>query len=103
MGTPIFSYKVSRSIHSVLNSGVTGFCFESKLRKSSDDLFFGRHEEKLETFAIICVAASLETLHEDPTIRALQKSATTGCLETTSRTAPDGNLTVTMIVIRSAS
>jgi len=34
------------------------------------------HEGKLETFAIICVAASLETLQEDPTVRALQKSMT---------------------------
>ena len=85
MGTPIFSYKVSRSIHSVLNSSVTGFCFESKLRKTSDHRFFGRHEEKLEAFAKICVAASLETIRKDPTIRALQKSTTTGCLETTQR------------------
>ena len=28
-----------RGIHSMLNNSVTGFCFESKLRKSSDDLF----------------------------------------------------------------
>jgi len=67
----------------VLKSGVTGFCFDSKLRKSSKDLFFGCHEGKLETFAKICVAASLETLREDPTVRALQK--TTGCLENTQR------------------
>jgi len=85
MGTPLFSYKVSRSIHSVLNSGVTGFCFDWKLRKSSEDLFFGRHEEKLETFAKICAAASLETLRKDTNICILQKSTTTGCLETTQR------------------
>ena len=29
---------------------------------------FGHHEEKLETFAKSCVAASLETLHKGPTI-----------------------------------
>ena len=45
--------------------------------------FFGRHKGKLETFAKISVAASLETLHEDPTVHALLKSATTGCLENT--------------------
>ena len=45
--------------------------------------FFGRHEGKLDTSAKICVAASLETLREDPTVCILQKSATTGCLETT--------------------
>ena len=88
MGTLLFSYKVSRGIHSVLNSGVTGFCFDSKLRKSaSEDLFsfFGRHKGKLVTFAKICFAASLETLHEYPIVCALQKSATTGYLETTQR------------------
>ena len=47
--------------------------------------FFGHHEGKLDTFAKICVTASLETLREDPTVRTLQKSATTGCLETTQR------------------
>jgi len=86
MGMPLFSYKVSQGIHSMLNSGVTGFCFNSKLRKSSEDLFlffFSRHEGKLDTFAKNCVAASLETLCEDPTVRALQMSVTTGCLETT--------------------
>jgi len=92
MDTLLFSYKVSQGIHSVLNSSVIGFCYESKLRKSYDDcFFFGGYEGKLETFAKICVAASLETLHKDPTIRALQKSATTGCwklLSEISRTAP---------------
>ena len=54
-----------------------GFCFDTKLRKCSEELFFFGHDEgKLETFVKICVAASLETLHEDPTIRALQNSAT---------------------------
>ena len=79
MGAPFFSYKVSRGIHSGLNSGVTGFCFDLKLRKCSEDLFFfffGCHEGKLETFTKICVAASLETLRKDPTVLALQKSAT---------------------------
>jgi len=47
--------------------------------------FFVRHEGKLEAFAKICVAVSLETQREDPSIHALQKSATTGCLETTQR------------------
>ena len=37
---------------------------------------FGHHKGKSETFAKICVAASLETLRKDPTIGALQKSAT---------------------------
>ena len=38
-----------------------------------------------ETLAKICVAASLETLRKDPTIRALQKFVITGCWETTQR------------------
>ena len=58
----------SRGIHGMLNSGVTGFCLDSKLRKSSEDHFFyfGHHEGELETLAKICVAVSLETLHEIP-------------------------------------
>ena len=66
MGAPFFSYKVSRDIHSGLNSGVTGFCFDSRLRKCSEDLsyflFFWFPQRKLETFAKFCVAASPETL-----------------------------------------
>jgi len=42
---------------------LTGLCFDLKLRKCGEDLFFWL---KLETFAKICVAASLETLREDP-------------------------------------
>jgi len=45
MGMAIFSYKASWSIHSVLNSSVTDFCFESKLRKSSDELFLAATKE----------------------------------------------------------
>jgi len=70
----------------VLSSGVTGFCFDSKLRKSSEDLFFlVITKENWRPSQKNCVAASLKTLHEDTTIRAMQKSATTGCLETTQR------------------
>ena len=59
---------------------------ELKLRKSSDDHYmFGRHKGKWRPSQKICVAASLETLREDPTICAPQKSATTGCFETTQR------------------
>jgi len=39
MGVPLFGYNFSRGIHSRLNSGVTGFCFELKLRKCSENLF----------------------------------------------------------------
>ena len=38
-------------------------------------VFFGHHEGKLETFAKICVAASLETLREDLTVRVRDKQA----------------------------
>ena len=77
MGAPLFSYKVSRSILGVLNSGVTGFCFHSKLRKSSKDLFFlvATKENWRPSPAKICGAASLKTLREDPSVRALQKQA----------------------------
>ena len=85
MGTPFFSYKVSQGIHSMLNSSATGFCFESMLKKSRDDLFLVATKENWRSSQKICVGASLETLHEDPSLHALQKSATTGCLETTQR------------------
>ena len=92
MGAPLSGYNVSRGIHSRLNSGVTGFCFDLKLRKCSEDLFsflfFGRHEGKLESFAKICVAASLETLREDPTVRVHDKQAVRKLLSEISRTAP---------------
>ena len=66
----------------MLNSSVTGFCFESKLGKSSDDLFFRRYKGKLEAFTKTYVTVSLEILYKDPSIRALQK---TGSLEITQR------------------
>ena len=50
--------------------------------------FFGRHEGKLETFAKICVAASLETLREDLTVRVRDKQAAWKLLSEISRTAP---------------
>ena len=58
----------------MLNSGVTGYCFDPKLRKSSEDLFLVATKENWGP-SQICAA-----LCEDPTVRALQKSATTGCL-----------------------
>ena len=71
----------------MLNSSVTGFCFNSKLRKSSEDLFFGLHEGKLDTSAKICVAVLLETLREDPTIRIRDKLAAWKLHSKISRTA----------------
>jgi len=71
MGAPLFSYNISRGIRSGLNSGVNWPLFQLKVKeiKCSEDFFFGRHKGKLETFAKICVAVSLETLHEDLTVR----------------------------------
>ena len=42
-------------------------------------------KENWRTIAKIYGAVSLKSLREDPTVRALQKSATTGYLETTQR------------------
>ena len=53
--------------------------------------FFGRHEGKLETFAKICVVASLETLREDPTVRIRDKQAAWKLLSKISRTAPEAS------------
>ena len=50
--------------------------------------FFGRHEGKLETFAKICVAVSLEALREDLTVRVRDKQAAWKLLSEISRTAP---------------
>jgi len=88
-GCAPFGYNVSRGIHSGLNSSVIGFCFSSKLRKCSEDLFFGRHEGKLEAFAKICVAASMEILRKDPTVCVCDKQAVWKLLSEISRTAPE--------------
>jgi len=84
------------TFHEVYTAGwiavLTGLWFDSKLRKCSEELFvsfFGRHEGKLETFAKICVAASLETLREDLTVRVCDKQAALKLLSEISRTAPE--------------
>jgi len=68
--------------------GVTGFCFEVK-EMQWRTFFFGRHEGKLETFAKNCVAASLETLRDDPAARVRDKQAVWKLLSKISRTTPD--------------
>ena len=50
--------------------------------------FFGRHEGKLETFAKICVAASLETLRKDLTVCVRNKQAAWKLLNEISKTVP---------------
>ena len=63
--------------------------------------FFGRHEGKLETFAKFCVAVSLETLREDPTLcalAALQKSATNRLFGNYSAKSPDRPWEIVMIL-----
>jgi len=82
MGAPLFGYNISRGMHSGLNSGVNWPLFQLLVK------FFGRHEGKLETFAKICVVASLETLREDPTVRIRDKQAAWKLLSKISRTAP---------------
>ena len=83
---------VSRGIRSGLNSGVTGFCFDSKfdskLRKCSEDLVFWSPRRKIGGLHKICVAVSLETLREDPTVRVRDKQAVWNLLSEISRTAP---------------
>jgi len=85
MGMPLFGYKVSRGIHSVLNSGVTGFCFDWRLRKSSEDLFSWSPRRKIGELCKNLWCSVTENSAQNPTIRVLQKSVTTGCLETTQR------------------
>jgi len=92
MGTPIFSYKVSRGIHSVLNGGVTGFCFELKLRKSSDDFFLVAMKENwrpsqkfvLQHHWKLCTKIQPYVYCQSPRQQAVWK-----LLSEISRTAPD--------------
>ena len=89
MGAALFGYNVSRGIHSGLNSGVNRPLFHLLVKEMQWRPFiFRRHEGKLETFAKICVVASLETLHEDPTVRIRDKQAAWKLLSKISRTAP---------------
>ena len=83
-------------IKSDVNAGVSEVFPETT--QDSEDLFFGHHEGKLETFAKIFAAASLETLHEDPSVRALQslrQQAVWKLLSEIFRTAPDSYHSVT--------
>ena len=48
----------------------------------------GGQLSKVEIFTKICVAASLETLREDPTVRIRDKQAVWKLLSKISRTAP---------------
>jgi len=92
MGTPLFSYKVLRGTHSGLNSSVTGFCFDTKSRKCSEDFFFGRHEGKLETFAKnLCCSITgnpARRSHRTCTAKVCNKQAVWKLLSKISRTAP---------------
>ena len=69
----------------MLNSGVDGFCFDSKLKKSSEDLF---------SFSFLVATKENWRLSQKFVLERhwklcakipLQKSATTGYLETTQR------------------
>ena len=96
MGVPLFGYNVSRGTLSGLNSGVTGLCFDLKLRKCSEDLFFFffflvATKENWSLSQKIFFGASLETLREDPTVRVRNKQAVWKLLSKISRTAPAAN------------
>ena len=93
MGAPLSGYNISRGIHSGLNSSVTGFCFDSKLRKCREDLFFWSPRRKIGQLCKICVAALLETLREDPTVRVHDKQAVWKLLSKISRTTPVCHIT----------
>ena len=63
--------------------------FQLKAKKNLVKIFFfGCHKGKLETFAKICVAASLETLREDPTVCVCVKQADWKLFSEISRTPP---------------
>jgi len=95
MGAPLFSYKVSRGIHSGLNSGVTGFCFNSKLRKCSENLFFfwsprRKIEDLRKKFVSECSVTGnfARRSHRTHTVKVRHKQAIWKVLSKISRTAP---------------
>ena len=86
MGTPLFSYKVSQGIHSVLNSSVRYWLlFLLEAKETVVKTFSWSPRRKIGDLRKNLCCSVTGTLHEDTTVRALQKSATTGCLETTQR------------------
>ena len=85
-GCAPFRYNVSRG---GLNSGVTGFCFGSKLRKCSEDLFFFWSPRRKigDLCKNLCCSATENSARRSHRTRLRQ----TGCLELLSeisRTAP---------------
>jgi len=97
MGAPFFSYKVSRGIHSGLNSGVTGFCFDLKLRKCSEDLFFffwlprRKIGDLHKNLCCSVTGNSAQRSHRTRTAKVCDKQAVWKLLSKISRTAPGLN------------
>ena len=98
MGVPLFSYKVSRGMHSGLNSSVTGFCFDSKLRKCSEDLFFWLPWRKIgdlrKNLCCSVTGNSAWRSHRTCTAKVHSKQAVWKLLNEISRTAPACSKTV---------
>ena len=86
MGVPLFGYNVSRGVHSGLNSGDTGFCFDLKLRKCSEDRFFYFYflvatKENWRPLQKLCCSVTGNSARRPHRTRPQQ----TGCLETTQQ------------------
>ena len=77
MGAPLFGYNVSRGIHSRLNSGVSGFCFDSKLRKCSEDHFFWSPQRKIidlrKNLCCSITGNSVRRFHRTRTVKVRDK------------------------------
>ena len=79
---------------------LTGLCFNSNLKKFSEDLFFWSPRRKIGDLRKNCVVASLETLREDPTVRIRDKQAAWKLLSKISRTAPEYLQATSLIQIK---
>jgi len=92
MDALLFSYKVSRGMHTGLDSGVTGFCFDSKLRKCSEDLFFlvttKENRRPLQKLLLQRHWNSAQKSHCTRTAKIRDKQAVWKLLSEISRTVP---------------
>ena len=88
MGASLFSYKVSRGIHSKLNGGVTGFCFDLKLRKCSEYFFWSSRRKIGDLCKNLCCSVTGNSARRSRNAKVCDKQAVWKLLSKISRTAP---------------
>jgi len=90
MGVLLFSYNVSRGIHSGLNSSVTGFCFDSKLGNVVKTfiylfIFLSQRRKIGDLRKKIVLQRHWKLCAKIPPYVHYKSPRQTGCLETTQR------------------